>query len=58
MITTAQIDQLIEVNKQKFRASQLKWIHAERVGDLMGMVRADNGMKIAIQTIENLQHER
>ena len=55
MMSTAQIDRLIEVNKQKFRAHNVKLIEAERTGNMMDMVRADNGMRLAIEAIENLQ---
>ena len=55
MMSKAQIDRLIEVNKQKFRAYNVKLIEAERAGNMMDMVRADNGMRLAIEAIENLQ---
>lgn len=55
MMSKAQIDRLIEVNKQKFRAHNVKLIEAERAGNMMDMVRADNGMRLAIEAIENLQ---
>ena len=55
MMSKAQINRLIEVNKQKFRAHNVKLIEAERAGRMMDMVRADNGMRLAIEAIENLQ---
>ena len=55
MMSKAQINRLIEVNKQKFRAHNVKLIEAERAGNMMDMVRADNGMRLAIEAIENLQ---
>jgi hypothetical protein len=55
MMSKSQIDRLIEVNKQKFRAHNVKLIEAERAGNMMDMVCADNGMRLAIEAIENLQ---